>query len=237
MTQPKQTDITVAGSSSQWWPKHLYIVAVVFVTALLVSNLAAVKLFQFGPATFTGGILVFPISYIFGDVLTEVYGYAWTRRVIYAGLFANLFMVAVLSMTIILPPAPGWPLQESFAAIYAMTPRIVAASVVGYWAGEFVNSFVLSRIKVWMGGSRLWVRTISSTVFGQFVDTCLFASIAFAGVIPGSLLVTAILSGWLFKVVYEALATPLTYLVVGKLKRAEGVDHFDRTENYNPFRL
>jgi len=167
--------MTVAGSSSQWWPKHLYIVAVVFVTALLVSNLAAVKLFQFGPATFTGGILVFPISYIFGDVLTEVYGYAWTRRVIYAGLFANLFMVAVLSMTIILPPAPGWPLQESFAAIYAMTPRIVAASVVGYWAGEFVNSFVLSRIKVWMGGSRLWVRTISSTVFGQFVDTCLLS--------------------------------------------------------------
>jgi uncharacterized integral membrane protein (TIGR00697 family) len=237
VTQPKQTDILVTGSSSEWRPKHLDIVAVVFVTALLVSNLAAVKLFQLGPATFTGGILVFPISYIFGDVLTEVYGYARTRRVIYAGLFANVFMVAVLSMTIMLPPAPGWPLQESFAAIYEMTPRIVAASVVGYWAGEFVNSFILSRIKVWMGGSKLWVRTISSTVVGQFVDTCLFAFIAFGGVIPGSLLVTAVLSGWLFKVVYEALATPLTYLVVGKLKRAEGVDHFDRIENYNPFRL
>lgn len=233
----KMHNLLVTDSPEDWQPKYLYLISIVFVTSLLVSNLAAVKLFQFGPATFTGGILVFPISYIFGDILTEVYGYARTRRIIYAGLFANIFMVITLYLAIKLPPAPGWPLQDSFAAIYSLTPRIVLASIIGYWAGEFVNSFVLSKVKVLTKGSKLWMRTISSTIIGQFFDTALFAIIAFSGVLPSSLLVAATISGWIFKVLYEAIATPITYLIVGKLKQAEGVEHFDRKENYNPFRF
>ncbi len=231
------TNLRVTESATEWQPRHLDIIAVTFVTALLVSNLAAVKLFQLGPATFTGGILIFPISYIFGDVLTEVYGYARTRRIIYAGMFANVFMTAVLWIVIQLRPAPGWNLQQAFEAIYSLTPRIVLASIVAYWAGEFSNSFVMSKMKIWTEGRKLWTRTISSTVVGQFVDTGLFGIVAFAGVFPGHLLLKAILSGWIFKVLYEAAATPLTYVVVGKLKRSEGVEHFDRVEQYNPFRL
>lgn len=237
MANVNKSKLRITNSSKEWQPKYLDIIAIVFVTALLVSNLAAVKLFKFGPATFTGGILVFPISYIFGDILTEVYGYTRTRRIIYAGLFANVFMVSILYLVILLPPADGWPLQEAFTSIYSLVPRIVLASIVGYWAGELVNSFVLSKIKIWSKGNKLWMRTISSTILGQFVDTALFAIIAFSGIIPSSLLISATISGWIFKVVYEAIATPITYFIVGKLKRAEGIEHFDREESYNPFKL
>lgn len=218
----------VATSQSEWMPKYLDVVAVVFVTALLTSNLAAQKLFQFGPATFTAGILVFPINYIFGDVLTEVYGFKKARRVIYMGLAANLFMALVLWIAIRLPPAAGWQLQDAFASIHSLVPRIVIGSVVAYVAGELANSRVLSRLKVITAGRHLWVRTISSTIIGQFIDTVLFAVIAFGGVLPGGLIVRAIVSAWLFKVLYEAVATPLTYAVVNRLKRIEGVDHFDK---------
>ena len=224
-------------SAKEWQPKYLDVIAVAFVTTLLVSNLAAAKLFQLGPAIFTGGILVFPISYIFGDILTEVYGYARTRRVIYAGLLANIFMVVILYVVILLPPAPGWNLQESFASVYALIPRIVVGSIIAYWAGEFTNSFVLSKMKIWTNGRRLWSRTVSSTIAGQFVDTVLFVIIAFSGIFPSELLAAAIISGWIFKVVYEVVATPLTYLIVGKLKKAEGVEHFDKRDSYNPFKL
>ena len=224
--------LQITESRSEWTPKHLDIVATIFVTSLLVSNLAAQKLFQLGPATFTAGILVFPISYIFGDVLTEVYGFNRARRVIYCGLLANVFMALVLWLAIYLPPAPGYTLQSAFESVFRLVPRIVVGSILGYVAGELINSLVLSAIKLRMAGKALWVRTISSTIAGQLVDTTIFVLVAFLGVFPSGLLISAIVTAWLFKVVYEAVATPLTYLVVGTLKRLEGVDHFDRKDTF-----
>jgi len=232
-----KSPLRVTESASEWSPRYSDIVAVVFVTALLVSNLAAQKLFQLGPAIFSAGILVFPISYIFGDVLTEVYGFSRARRVIYAGVLANLFMALVLWLAILLPPAPGWNLQTEFAAVHSLVPRIVIASVVAYVAGEISNSVVLSRLKIKTGGKYLWIRTISSTVVGQFVDTMLFVLVAFWGVFPMPLLVASIISGWLFKVIYEVMATPLTYIVVNKLKRLEGVEHFDTKDSISVLRF
>ena len=234
-TEP--TGLLQVDSAEAWQPKYADIVGIIFVTCLLVSNLAAVKLFSLGPLIFSGGILVFPISYIFGDVLTEVYGFARARRIIWAGLFANLFMAGVLWLTVQLPPAQGWPLQDAFASVHLLVPRVVIASVAAYWAGELVNSLVMSRMKVRSKGRHLWMRTIASTVAGQLVDTVIFVLIAFLGIFPGGLLLTAIVSGWIFKVVYEAVATPLTYAIVGYLKRKEGVEHFDVHTNYNPLRF
>lgn len=226
----RETNLKVTESAAEWTPKYLDVIAVAFVTTLLVSNLAAQKLFQLGPAVFTAGILVFPISYIFGDVLTEVYGFNRSRRIIYASGIANLLMAFTLWIAIKLPPAIGWNLQNEFAAVHSLVPRIVIASILAYLAGEFTNSFIMSRMKVMTKGARLWQRAISSTTVGQFVDTVLFVLIAFGGVFSVSLLIAAILSAWIFKVVYEVLATPLTYIIVGKLKRLEGIEHFDRKE-------
>ncbi len=223
--------LKIVESRAEWTPMYLDVVAIVFVTALLVSNLAAQKLFSLGPAIFSAGILVFPISYIFGDVLTEVYGFNRARRIIYAGLVANLFMASILWIAIHLPPAPGWGLQKEFAAVHSLIPRIVVASMIAYLAGELVNSFIMSRLKLITAGRHLWLRTISSTVVGQLVDTALFVLIAFLGVFEPSVLIVAIISGWLFKTMYEATATPLTYMVVRRLKHAEGVDHFDKKES------
>lgn len=231
------SQLRIAESTSEWTPQHLDVIAGVFITAVLVSNIAAQKLFAFGPATFTAGILVFPISYIFGDVLTEVYGFNRARRVIYVGMLANVFMAAVLWLAVKLPPAPGWPLQEQFAAVLGFVPRIVFASIAGYVAGELVNSLLMSRLKILTSGRHLWVRTISSTIAGQLVDTAIFALIAFVGVIPEATLIAAIISGWIFKVVYEAAATPLTYLVVNHLKRLEGVEHFDKKDRLHVMRF
>ena len=220
----------ITESQAEWTPKYSDIVSAIFVTSLLVSNLAAQKLFQLGHATFTAGILVFPISYIFGDVLTEVYGFNRARRIIYVGLLANLFMALTLWLAIQLPPAPVWNLQKEFETVHSLVPRIVIASILAYVAGELINSFVMSKLKVKTNGRHLWLRTITSTIAGQFVDTGLFVFIAFGRIFPNNLLIAAIISGWLFKCFYEAIATPLTYLVVGKLKRLEGIDHFDRKD-------
>lgn len=222
------SNIQIADSSTKWTPKHIDIVSTIFVATLLVSNLAAVKLFRLGPATFTAGILVFPITYIFGDILTEVYGFKRARRIIYLGLFANIFMALILWVAIALPPADGWALQDQFKAVHSFIPRIIIASVMGYLAGELINSFVISKLKVATHGRHLWLRTISSTIIGQMADTIIFVTIAFAGTLPNGLIVAAIISGWLFKVIYESAATPLTYLFVNKFKRLEGIDHFDQ---------
>jgi len=212
-------------------------VATMFVAVLLISNVAAQKLFMFGPFTFSGGILLFPLGYVAGDVLTECYGYARARQVIWAGLVANVLMAMVLWIVVQLPPAAGWPLQDQFATVLGLVPRIVLASIIGYWAGEFSNSLVLAKLKVRTAGRFLWIRTISSTVVGQAVDTILFVLIAFAGIFPQGLLVQAIWSGYLFKVAYEVLATPITYAIVNFLKRVEGIDVFDRQTNFTPFSL
>lgn len=217
--------------------RYFAIIGAVFVATLLISNMVAQKLFPLGPFVFSAAILLFPVAYIFGDVLTEVYGYARARQVIWAGFGANVIMAGYLALVIALPAAPGWELQDEFAATLGVVPRVVVASILGYWAGEFANSFVLAKMKLRTEGKYLWMRTIGSTVVGQGVDTGLFIVVAFWGILPTSVLVTTIWSSYLFKVVYEAVATPFTYWIVGRLKRAEGVDVYDRETRFTPFTL
>jgi len=213
------------------------LVLAAFVAVLLISNVASTKVLLFGPFTFDGGTLLFPLSYIFGDVLTEVYGYRRSRRVIWAGFFATGLMAGVLALVGALPPSPDWPHQGAFDAVLGQTPRIVAGSLVAFWAGEFSNSWVLSRMKVATAGRWLFARTIGSTLVGEGVDTLLFVLVAFAGALPNDLLLAIFVSNYVFKVGFEVLATPLTYLVVNRLKRAEGIDVFDEGISYNPFSL
>ena len=221
------------------FPGHRYfaLVGSAFVATLLISNIAAQKLILLGPFVFAGGILLFPVTYVFGDVLTEVYGYAKARQVIWVGFGANVLMAAFLALVVALPPAPGWELQEAFASALGLVPRVVVASILGYWAGEFANSFILARLKVATGGRHLWIRTIGSTVVGQAVDTVIFTVVAFGGLLPAAVLFTTIWSGYLFKVFYEVAATPLTYLVVHRLKAVEEIDVYDRETSFNPFSL
>jgi hypothetical protein len=217
--------------------RYFDLVMVAFVAVLLISNVASTKILQLGPFTFDGGTLLFPISYIFGDVLTEVYGYGRTRRVIWAGFTANLLMAMVFIVVGALPAAEGWEHQSAYEAILGLTPRIVVASLVAYWAGSFSNSWVMARMKIATSGRWLWTRTIGSTLVGQLVDTLLFVVIAFLGVLPTELLISVLVSNYVFKCGLEALATPLTYRVVNGLKRAENEDYFDHDTDYNPFRM
>lgn len=217
--------------------KFLTITSVVFVSTLLISNIAAQKLVPVGPFVFTAGIFLFPISYIFGDILTEVYGYQNTRKIIWQGFFVSLFMALFFYLVIQMPAAPGWENQEAFATTLAQVPRVVLASLSAYLVGEFVNSYIMSFMKLRMKGKKLWLRTIGSTVGGQFFDTLIFAFIAFYGVIPNNILLTAIWSGYLFKVIYEVIATPLTVYIVKYFKKKEGVDVYDNNVDYNPFKL
>ena len=217
--------------------KYFTALAMLFVAVLLISNIAAQKLFAFGPFVFSCGIILFPISYIFGDVLTEVYGYAKSRQVIWVGLFCNLLLVLVLQISIWLPPAPGWPLQEQFASTLGLVPRIVVGSILGYWAGEFSNSYVLAKMKLFTKGRFLWSRTIGSTIVGEGVDTIIFAIVAFYNIIPNSVMIRTMVSGYLFKVLYEVVATPITYAIVNFLKHRESIDVYDYQTNFNPFHL
>lgn len=217
--------------------KYFLYVAILFVVVLMISNTTASKLIQLGPFVVTGAIFVFPISYIFGDVLTEVYGYQASRKIIWSGFAALIFMSFWYWFIEILPPASFWPNQEAFTTILGAVPRITLASMVAYFLGEFSNSYVLSRMKVWMNGKKLWMRTVGSTIVGEGVDSIVFVAVAFAGTMPLNALLVVMGSGYLLKVVYEIIATPLTYFIVNKLKRAEGIDVYDRGINYNPFVL
>jgi len=211
-----------------------------FVVVLLLSNIVAVKpvrLFNLFQMDLDAGTLLFPISYIFGDVLVEVYGYARSRRVIWMGFAFNLFAALLFTIIVHLPPSPEWQMQEAFATILGQTPRIVLGSLIAFWCGEFVNSYIMAKMKIWTGGQYLWTRTVGSTVVGQAVDTVLFQTIAFAGVWDTGLLLRVILWNYMAKVLYEALATPLTYAVVGFLKRAEQEDYYDYDTDFNPFSL
>ncbi|MER3472943.1 MAG: transporter [Armatimonadota bacterium] len=220
--------------------RYLDIITVSFVVVLLLSNIVAVKpvrvlnLFQLD---LDAGTLLFPISYIFGDVLVEVYGYARSRRVIWMGFGFNLFAALLFAIIVALPPSPEWQMQEAFATILGQTPRIVVGSLLAFWCGEFVNSYVMAKMKILTGGQYLWTRTIGSTMVGQAVDTVLFQTIAFAGVWETPLLLRVILWNYTAKVLYEALATPITYAVVGFLKRAEQEDYYDYDTDFNPFTL
>lgn len=218
--------------------KYYDLVMVSFVTVLLCSSLIGVgKVSQVGGYSFGAAIFFFPISYIFGDILTEVYGYARARRVIWAG-FAALGFASIMSWVVVaLPPAPGWPHQAAYVTVYGQTPRIVAASLAAFWAGDFVNSYVLAKLKLKTAGRFLWLRTIGSTVVGQGVDSLLFYPLAFLGEWPASLVLAVMTSNFLLKVAVEAAMTPVTYRVVGFLKRAEGEDYYDRGTDFNPFKL
>ncbi|HEX9019342.1 MAG TPA: queuosine precursor transporter [Anaerolineaceae bacterium] len=226
----------------RWLP----LVTAVFVTVLITSNIIAVKLVHVVGLVLPAAVVLFPIAYIFGDVLTEVYGYAHARRVIWTGFFCNLLAVIAIWIGGALPAVPFWTAgvfktaadaQNAYQAILGFTPRLLGASFIAYLVGEFLNSFVMAKLKIRTAGRFLWIRTISSTIVGEGADSAIFLTVAFIGILPTAGLVTTILSQWLFKVAYEVLATPLTYVVVNWLKRAENEDYFDRNTDFNPIAL
>ena len=215
--------------------KYLDALTTAFVVILLVSNLIAQKVCSIGPFAVSGALLLFPITYIFGDVFTEVYGFAASRRAIWLGFFGTALLYFMGAIIIALPPAPGWHNQPAFATVFGFIPRILAASLTAFWAGEFANSYTMARLKLFTNGRKLWTRTIGSTVVGQAVDTTLVIILTFAGTIPARTLISMIATGYALKVAYEVIATPLTYFVINRLKAAEQSDAFDRDETFNPF--
>lgn len=234
---PTQSAAAAAGRQFRYYD----FVMAAFVTVLLLSNvIGAAK-----PAAlniggeqwvFGAGILFFPLGYVIGDVLTEVYGYARARRVIWAGFIGLLFMAFMSWVVVSLPPANGWEGQAAYESVFGQVPRIVFASIVAFWAGEFVNSYVMARMKVWTQGRHLWSRTIGSTVVGQGVDSLIFYPLAFLGEWGSEQVLTVMITNWLLKVFWEVVLTPVTYAVVGWLKRLEGVDLFDDQTDFTPFR-
>ena len=210
------------------------VLVALFVTALITANITAVKLIGVLGLVLPAAVVVFPISYICGDVLTEVYGYRAARRVIWLGFLCNLLAVAAIYLGGILPAAPFWQDQEAYEVILGYTPRLLGASFLAYLVGEFANSYVLARMKVATDGRWLWSRTIGSTLVGQGLDSLVFILLAFAGTIPLRAMISAIVGQWLVKSAYEVLATPLTYAVVNRLKRTEGIDVYDHDTRFNP---
>lgn len=223
--------------------KHLETITALYIAVLLISNIASIKIVDFGsifsfPLSFDGGTILFPLIYIFGDILTEVYGYAKSRKVIWLGIISALLLSGVLSLINFLPPATDWAInQDAFSSILGQTPRIVFASILAYFFGEFLNSFVLAKMKIAMKGKHLWMRTIGSTIIGEGADTAIFCLVAFYGVFSNELLFTIIVSNYIFKVGFEVLCTPITYKVVGFLKKAENEDAYDTKTNFSPFAL
>jgi hypothetical protein len=209
------------------------IITAVFITCLITANIIAVKVISVGPVILPAAIIIFPLSYIFGDILTEVYGYHWARRVIWLGFLCNLIFVIFVWVGQVLPPAPFWKGQEAYESILGYTPRLLVASFCGYLIGEFANSFVLAKMKILTQGRWLWTRTIGSTIVGQGLDTVVFITLAFIG--TPSFVMIMILYHWLTKTGIEAIFTPFTYAVVNYLKRKEAVDTYDYETNFNPF--
>ena len=208
-----------------------------FLTCLLTANVTASKLVSAGSLTLTAGIVLFPVSYIVGDVLTEVWGYAATRKVIWLGFACNALMVGAIWVAGVLPPAPFWKGQAAWDEILGQTPRILAASFIAYLLGEFANAYVLARLKIATAGRWLWVRTMGSTIVGEGLDSLVFVALAFSGTVAAGALVAIFINQWLIKVVYEGLATPLTYAAVAWLKARERVDTFDYETDFNPLKL
>lgn len=213
-----------------------------FVAILICSNLigagkqATFVLPIFGRVIFGAGILFFPLGYVLGDVLTEVYGYARARRVVWVGFAAAIFAAGMAWVVVAMPPAPGYGGQAALAEVFGNTPRIFAASIAAFWAGEFANAFVLARMKVWTGGKRLWTRTIGSTVVGQGVDSLIFYPLAFLGIWETSRVIEVLVTNYLLKVLWEVVLTPVTYRIVAAFKRAEGIDVFDTKTDFSPFK-
>jgi len=214
--------------------RYLDVITAAFAVALILSNITSTKILSLGWFSFDGGTILFPLVYIFGDILTEVYGYARARRVIWIGFAMNLLMVVTFWAVQKLPPALDWGLQESFDNILGVIPRIVLGSLCAYLVGEFLNSYVLAKLKVKTKGKFLWLRTIGSTVVGQFADTTVFLLIAFAGVLPWDLVWIIWVSNYIFKILVEIILLPVTYRVVGWLKKKEDEDHYDSDTDFNP---
>ncbi len=212
---------------------RLVIFIALFITCLITANVIAVKVISLGPFFLPAAIFVFPLSYIFGDILTEVYGYRLARRVIWLGFLCNLVFVFFVWLGQVLPAASFWEGQEAYQSILGYTPRLLAASFLGYLVGEFVNSFIMARMKIMTRGRWLWSRTIGSTIIGQGLDTSIFITIAFIG--TPSFVPIMILYHWLAKTLIEALATPLTYVIVSSLKKKESIDTYDHDTRFNPF--
>ncbi len=228
--------------ASRWYPA----ITAAFATSLVISNIIAVKLITFGPLTLPAAVIIFPVAYIFGDILTEVYGYSRARRAIWIGFSCNLIAVIAIWLAGLLPAAPFWTAntydtveeaQQAYDAILGFAPRLLVASFLAYLVGEFLNSYVMARMKIWTEGKLLWARTIASTLFAQFADSFIFVTLAFAGIMAAADLVEVILSQWLVKSAYEIIATPLTYWIVNSLKRVEKLDVYDRTTDFNPFKV
>jgi queuosine precursor transporter len=234
MTKPLSQIDGTAGARRHF--RYFDFVMASFVAILLLSNLiGASKLATVGGFTFGAGILFFPLSYVIGDVLTEVYGYANARRCVWMGFAALLFMAFMSYVVVAMPAADGWDGQAAYESVFGSTWRIVAASILAFWAGEFVNSFVLAKMKIWTAGKYLWMRTIGSTVFGQGIDSLIFYPVAFLGIWSTELVITVMFTNWGLKVLWEALLTPVTYAVVGWFKAREGVDVYDTGTDFSPF--
>lgn len=217
--------------------KYLDVIMVIFVAVLLISNIASTKIAQVGFMALDGGTLLFPLTYIFNDILTEVYGYKTSRKVIWMGFASALVMSLILGLVGFLPSAAGWENQDAYMKILGQTPRIVLASLIAYFFGEFSNSYVLAKMKILTEGKWLWTRTIGSTLVGELFDSVIFVSIAFFGVLPQELVVELIVFNYLFKTSVEVVFTPLTYLIVNRLKKKESEDYYDTKTNFNPFRV
>lgn len=228
--------------------RYLDALTTAFVVVLLVSNLLAQKVIMFGPwghlgshrigpFETSGAMVLFPLTYIFGDIFTEVYGYSASRRAIWMGFCGTAVLYGISAIVIALPYDPSWKNQQAFIEVFGILPRVLASSLVAFWAGEFANSFTMAKLKLLTKGKHLWTRTVGSTVVGQAVDTTLVVSLMFAGKLPAHTIALIIVEGYCFKVIYEVVATPLTYLVVNALKRAEGVDAFDAHTDFNPFKF
>ena len=218
--------------------KYYDLILGAFVCVLLCSNLIGpAKVAEVHGVDFGAGVLFFPISYLFGDILTEVYGYARSRRVIWSGLAALVFASVMSAVVVALPPARGWHDQAAYETIFGQTPRIVIASITAFFVGEFVNSFVLAKMKIFTAGRWLWTRTVGSTLCGEGVDTLVFYPVAFLGVWNHALLLRVMVFNYIAKVLWEVLATPLTYRIVAFLKRVEHEDYYDRDTDFTPFSL
>lgn len=213
------------------------VVVAVFITCLLIANIISVKLVTIFGLVVPAGVIIFPLSYICGDVLTEVYGYRRTRQVIWLGFGCNVLAVIAIAIAQVLPGASFWDAQAAYERILGFTTRLLLASFCAYLVGEFANAFVLARLKVLTAGRMLWARTIGSTVIGQGLDSLIFVAIAFWGIIPPAAILSAIVTQWLLKVAYEVLVTPLTYAMVNFLKRRERLDVFDDDLSFNPLAL
>ena len=216
--------------------KYYDLVMASFVTVLLCSNvIGAAKIVELWGFTFGAGILFFPLSYIFGDILTEVYGYARARKVVWAGFAALAFASGMSWVIVRLPPAQGWPFQDAYEIAFGGTWRVSLCSILAFWCGEFTNSYVLAKMKLWTNGKYLWTRTIGSTVAGELVDSLIFYPLAFFGIWTTDQIVTVLFTNYLLKSAWEVVNTPVTYRIVSFLKRVEQEDYYDRDTNFNPF--